>query len=299
LTVQHITMAENEQKALALVQEAEKKLNSSKTFLGGLFGGQSKQDEALECYGRAGNLFKMAKKWGQAGNTFVTIAQHHAKLGNKHDAATNYVDAANCYKKSDPKEAVNSLVKAVDIYTDMGRFTIAAKHHQTIAEIYESDIADLDKAMTHYEQAADYFKGEESNSSANKCMLKVAQYAAQLENYDRGIEIYEQVAASALESSLLKYSAKEYFFRAALCHLCVDSLNAQHAVQRYEEQFPAFSDSREAKLVKALVKHLEDEDVDAFTEEVKSFDQVSRLDQWYTTILLRIKKQIPDDGELC
>jgi len=299
LTADHITMAENEQKALALVQEAEKKLNSSKTFLGGLFGGQSKQDEALECYGRAGNLFKMAKKWSQAGNTFVTIAQHHAKLGNKHDAATNYVDAANCYKKSDPKEAVNSLVKAVDIYTDMGRFTIAAKHHQTIAEIYESDIADLDKAMTHYEQAADYFKGEESNSSANKCMLKVAQYAAQLENYDRGIEIYEQVAASALESSLLKYSAKEYFFRAALCHLCVDSLNAQHAVQRYEEQYPAFSDSREAKLVKALVKHLEDEDVDAFTEEVKSFDQVSRLDQWYTTILLRIKKQIPDDGELC
>jgi len=291
-------MAENEQKAVALVQEAEKKLNSSKTFLGGLFGGQSKQDEALECYGRAANLFKMAKKWVQAGNTFVTIAQHHAKLGNKHDAATNYVDAANCYKKSDPKEAVNSLVKAVDIYTDMGRFTIAAKHHQTIAEIYESDIADLEKAMTHYEQAADYFKGEESTSSANKCMLKVAQYAAQLENYDRAIEIYEQVAASALESSLLKYSAKEYFFRSALCHLCVDSLNAQHAVQRYEEQYPAFSDSREAKLVKALVKHLEDEDVDAFTEEVKNFDQVSRLDQWYTTILLRIKKNMGSGNDL-
>ena len=34
-------------------------------------------------------------------------------------------------------------------------------------------MADLDKAMQHYEQAADYFKGEESNSSANKCMLKV------------------------------------------------------------------------------------------------------------------------------
>ena len=31
------------------------------------------------------------------------MATHHAKLGNKHDSATNYVDAANCYKKSDPK----------------------------------------------------------------------------------------------------------------------------------------------------------------------------------------------------
>lgn len=46
----------------------------------------------------------------------------------------------------------------MDIYTDMGRFTIAAKHHQTIAEIYESDTADLEKAMQHYEQSADYFR---------------------------------------------------------------------------------------------------------------------------------------------
>ena len=59
-----------------------------------------------------------------------------------------------------------------------------------------------------------------------------------------------QVAANALESSLIKYSAKEYFFRAALCHLCVDAVNAQHAVERYEEQFPSFGDSRESKLVK-------------------------------------------------
>ena len=45
------------------------------------------------------------------------------------------------------------MLKAVDIYTDMGRFNVAAKHHQTIAEIYESDVADLEKAMHHYEQA--------------------------------------------------------------------------------------------------------------------------------------------------
>ena len=29
------------------------------------FSGQTKQDEALDCYGRAANLFKMAKKWSQ------------------------------------------------------------------------------------------------------------------------------------------------------------------------------------------------------------------------------------------
>lgn len=49
------------------------------------------------------------------------------------------------------------------------------------------------RAVEHYEQAAEYFKGEESTSSANKCMLKVAQYAAQLEDYEKAIQIYEQV----------------------------------------------------------------------------------------------------------
>lgn len=49
------------------------------------------------------------------------------------------------------------------------------------------------RSVQHYEQAADYFKGEEQTSSANKCLLKVAQYAAQLEDYDKAIQIYEQV----------------------------------------------------------------------------------------------------------
>lgn len=81
-------------------------------------------------------------------------------------------------------------------------------------------------------------------------MLKVAQYAAQLEDYEKAIQIYEQVASSCLESSLLKYSAKEYFFRASLCHLSIDLLNATHALEKYAQQYPAFQDSREYKLVK-------------------------------------------------
>ena len=55
-------------------------------------------------------------------------------------------------------EAINCLSKAIDIYTDMGRFTIAAKHHQTIAEIYESECTDLERAIQHYEKSADYFR---------------------------------------------------------------------------------------------------------------------------------------------
>ncbi|CAG4954784.1 unnamed protein product [Parnassius apollo] len=291
-------MADNEQKAMQLMAEAEKKLSSSKSFLGSLFGGSSKVEEAVDCYLRAANLFKMSKKWAQAGQAFCNAAQLHLKAGVRHDAATNFVDASNCYKKCDPNEAVSCLLKAIEIYTDMGRFTIAAKQHQNIAELYETECVDLARAMQHYEQAADYFRGEESTSSANKCMLKLAQYAAQLEHYDKAIQIYEQIAKSSLDNSLLKYSAKEYMFRAALCHLCVDLLNAQHALDKYCGLYPAFADTREYKLVKELIEHLEDQNVEAFTEAVKTYDSISRLDQWYTSILVRIKKQINDNPDL-
>ena len=92
--------------------------------------GSSKQDDGIEMLGRAANLFKMAKNWDEAGKTFCRIANVHINGSNKHDAATNYVDAANCYKKNAPNEAARCLQSAIDIYTDMGRFTIAAKHHQ-------------------------------------------------------------------------------------------------------------------------------------------------------------------------
>uniref|UniRef100_A0A672HNA4 Beta-soluble NSF attachment protein-like n=1 Tax=Salarias fasciatus TaxID=181472 RepID=A0A672HNA4_SALFA len=250
-----------EKEAIQLMADADKKVKSSGSFLGGMFGGgPHKVEEACEMYCRAANMFKMAKNWS---------------------------------------EAIKCLNAAIDIYTDMGRFTIAAKHHISIAEIYESELVDIEKAIAHYEQAADYYKGEESNSSANKCLLKVGAYCAQLEQYQKAIEIYEQVGANTMDNPLLKYSAKEYFFKASLCHFIVDELNAKIAVEKYEEMFPAFSDSRECKLLKKLLEAHEEQNSEAFTEAVKEFDSISRLDQWHTTLLLRIKKTIQgDEGDL-
>uniref|UniRef100_A0A8D1CXI3 NSF attachment protein beta n=1 Tax=Sus scrofa TaxID=9823 RepID=A0A8D1CXI3_PIG len=293
--------AGKEREAVQLMAEAEKRVKASHSFLRGLFGGNTRIEEACEMYTRAANMFKMAKNWSAlssaAGNAFCQAAKLHMQLQSKHDSATSFVDAGNAYKKADPQEAINCLNAAIDIYTDMGRFTIAAKHHITIAEIYETELVDIEKAIAHYEQSADYYKGEESNSSANKCLLKVAAYAAQLEQYQKAIEVYEQVGASTMDNPLLKYSAKDYFFKAALCHFIVDELNAKLALEKYEEMFPAFTDSRECKLLKKLLEAHEEQNSEAYTEAVKEFDSISRLDQWLTTMLLRIKKSIPGDGD--
>ncbi|XP_039253410.2 alpha-soluble NSF attachment protein-like [Styela clava] len=289
---------DKEQEACQLMAEAEKSLNSSKGFFSKLLGSGSKQEEACEKFVRAANMFKMLKKWNEAGNAFCKSADIQQSLQNKHESASNFVDAGNCYKKSDADAAIKCLTRAIDIYTDMGRFTVAAKHHISVAEIYENETSKLEEAISHYERAADFYKGEDSTSSANKCWLKVAAYAAQLEQYTKAIELYERVGMSSMNSPLLKYSVKEYFFKSALCHFCLGgTIDAMQSLEKYEGLFPAFSDSRECQLLKSLIETHDNQNSDAFAEAVAKYDSISRIDQWLTTILLRIKKTIGNDDE--
>lgn len=53
---------------------------------------------------------------------------------------------------------------------------------QDIADIYEKE-EDYLKAMGYYDKAADLYSGENVDSTSNQCKLKVAQYAAQMEQY--------------------------------------------------------------------------------------------------------------------
>lgn len=46
------------------------------------------------------------------------------------------------------------------------------------------------------------------------------------------------------------------------------------------------------------MEKLEEQDVDGFTEAVAEYDSISRLDQWFTNILLKIKKTINAEPDL-
>jgi alpha-soluble NSF attachment protein len=60
------------------------------------------------------------------------------------------------------KVAITGLRIAIDILTEKGRFQVAATHQKSLAEIYETDLADLEQAMAAYELAGDWYQGEDS-----------------------------------------------------------------------------------------------------------------------------------------
>lgn len=108
------SMATNEDKAEEWMMKAEKRLKGFSLF----GGGQARYEDAAESFTKAANLYKLAKKctqqhpdlhWhskgDQAGGAFVKAAEMHLKLDSKHEAATDYYNAANCYKKENAQGA--------------------------------------------------------------------------------------------------------------------------------------------------------------------------------------------------
>ncbi|CAH1183656.1 unnamed protein product [Phaedon cochleariae] len=289
-------MAQIELKAHQLRNQAEKKMSSGGFFKTLFSNGACQIEESIEYYTRAGNLFKMAKNWTQAGHAFSDAAELSLRGDNYTDAAFNFVESANCFKKCDVAKAVELYLKAIEIYKDKGKIVAAAKYHQIIAELLEDD-NDYYEAVEHYEKAIDFYKMEASYSSANKCLEKVAEYYALWENYDKAILIFQEIACFDLASSLMKYCAKQYLFRAAVCLLCAN-LDVTSKLETYINMYPAFEDSREYQLIVCLMECIEDNDFEGFTNAIRKFDSVTHLSQWHITMLLRAKNQIQDIPDL-
>lgn len=276
-----------EDKAHDLIAKAEKKLTTWS-----FFGGVQKYEDAAELFTKGANLFKVLKMWNAAGEAFEKTASCNLKSNSAHEAASAFQDAANCFKKTDSTRAIGLYKEAVSIHIDLGRFTTAAKLQKEIADLHEGE-GDLTSAMSAFQTAADYYSGEESVSSANQCLLKVAGFAAELLDYKRAIDIYEQVAHASLESTLLKWSVKDYLLRAGICTLATgDAKAAATKVEQYKGMDASFAGTREGIFLDGLLRAFDDLDADAFTDQVREYDEVSRLDQQKTTLLLEVKNKI-------
>jgi alpha-soluble NSF attachment protein len=139
-----------------------------------------------------------------------------------------------------------------------------------------------------------------------------------LKEYPQAIKLFEYVADHSLSSALTKYSVKEYWLRALLCalamgvsvyigesHDCLtwfanrkDPITAKRSISTYSTKDLAFTSTREAKFVDALITAVEAGDTEAFTGAVVEFDSVTKLDNWKTNILLTIKRTIQDEPGL-
>ncbi|KAG5289258.1 vesicular-fusion protein sec17 [Histoplasma ohiense] len=282
-----------------LLQKADKALQSASGGFS-LFGGRTeKYENAADLYSQAANAFRAQKMNKEAGMAFEKAATvFTTNLNEPDDAANLLTEAFKVYRKTDPEDAARVLQIAIQHYISKGNFRRAATHQQNLAEIYEVEIGDEGRALEAYEKAAEWFEGDNAEALANKHYLKVADLAALKGDYYKSIEHYERVAKSSINNNLMKYSVKDYFLKAGICHLASNDLVATNrALQNYRDLDNSFTTTREHMLLVDLAQAVEQGDAESFGDKLFQYDQLSKLDKWKTAILLRVKNSIEEPGE--
>jgi len=283
----------------ALLQKAEKTAQSASGGFS-LFGGKTeKLESAVELYTQAANAFRMQKAGKEAGEAFEKAAAiQSGKLNEPDDAANTLTEAYKSYRKDEPRDAARVLDQAINHYTLKGNFRRAATHKQNLAELYEIDLEDQKAAMEAYETAAGWYENDNAEQLANKLYLKLADLAALEGDYLKAISNYERISKSAINNNLMKWSVKEYFLKAGICHLANgDNVATNRALESYRDLDPGFTQTREHQLLVDLSEAVEDGDAEKFADKLFQFDQMSKLDKWKTTLLLRVKENIAGQEE--
>lgn len=256
-------------------------------------GGFDKYEEAADLYREAANGFRLQRDALSAGQAYEKAAEALKKSEIKDSAASALVDAYKSYRKEYPQDAARVLQEAINLFTKRGGFRRAADYEMDLGAIYETDLKDLDGAITAYGNAGEWYYQDNAEALSNKAFLKLADIAALNGDYRTSYDKLEQVAKNSLNNSLSKWSLKDYFLKAGLCHLAEnDMVASEKAVEQYIDMDPSFASTREYKLLEALIQACKDGDEQAFTNSLWEYDQFNKLDNWKVSITLKIKEQI-------
>ena len=230
----------------------------------------------------------------EAGSALESAARiQRDKLSEADDMANTLTEAFKVYRKDSPQDAVRVLAQAISHYTSRGNFRRAATHQQNLAECYEVELDDQKKALDAYNLAAEWFESDNAEALANKLYLKVGDLAALEADYPTAVSRFENVAKSSINNNLMKWSVKDYFLKAGICYLAQgDMVATQRALEHFKEMDGSFVQTRENMLLTDLMGCVEEGDQEAFADKLYQFDQMSKLDRWKTTLLLRVKNGI-------
>ncbi|KAG1443133.1 hypothetical protein G6F56_010784 [Rhizopus delemar] len=99
----------------------------------------------------------------EAGDAYLKAAELYKTTPElKFECSKAFENASKCLKRMDAKAAIDALNQAISVDKNACNFRNAAKHHQEIAEIYETEIIDLKGARENWQEAAKLYMADDS-----------------------------------------------------------------------------------------------------------------------------------------
>lgn len=248
--------------AEALLKKAEKE--KSRWFVSE----ETKTQNAADYIEQAGNIYKSQKQHKEAAECFIRAAALKLNIGRAYESAGLFKSAGIQLKIVGDPTATQTLGRAVQIYSELGKGSMAAKLSKELGEGSER-AQEYEDAALHFQQAADLFKGEGSDTHARQCLEKVAQFSTMTDSPDylKAAGLFEEIGVESLSTRLGRFNARKYFFRSVLCTMASgDCIGARAKHSEFMETDYQFGTSREGKFLNQLITALEEMSGDKFSQ---------------------------------
>ncbi|PAA91315.1 hypothetical protein BOX15_Mlig022924g2 [Macrostomum lignano] len=241
---------------------------------------------------------KADKTWREAGRAFENAAEQFSKQRRcELDAANNYSEAANCYRKlpdTRPK-AVRCLQQAAEMYAEQGQFSIAARQLEEAGDLLAAS-QQVEEAIDVYVRAADFWSGEDSPASAAGSRAKAAELTADCGRLAEAAAVFEDLGVSAEQHSLLSFGAKDQLAKSCLCLLCSGAAGVGEKAEQLAGLCGSFKDTDELSLVRSLVSATDARNVAAVDAAVAEFERFNNLDDFARRRLDQLRQFVATGG---
>lgn len=210
------------------------------------------------------------------------------------DAAEAYADAGmNFYNDRKVNEAIENYEIAARMFSENGKFVKAAETHLELADIFEKDHK-LKLAANQVQKAADYYEMENKEATNKRVVHRLAHLNALAGYYEEAIDFFEKTATSILKDGTdSKLKAREYLFKAGLCHLAEvedpddgDLDAAETEINRYKNMDKYFARSAGYKLLDGIMDAFDEKSIPLYQKAMREYDDSDgEMDTWMTAML--------------
>lgn len=157
-------------------------------------------------------------------------------------------------------------------------------------------------AREFFEQAASLYEIDNQMSYANQMSAKWADLTILIDQdmekqIAKVIKTYDKIGKKYLSQSLVRSSARDFFFKACLCFLANDDLQgAKNSMENYQFEDPSFETSRQYEFLKGIVDAIEAQSSEDLSRVVRTNARILTLDRANNKLLVTIKKiYCPDE----
>lgn len=118
--------------------------------------------------------------------------------------------------------------------------------------------------------------------------------------YNDAINIFQQYLDININHPALKYCVGSNVYMLMLCYMLAnDDVATKNKYDRIKNDYPTLENNYEFKFIIRIVDAYFEKDIESFSQVIAEQDKMKRLDDIMVDMLLKIKRQISNDDDLC